>query len=278
MFVDATVGRRIEKAFAQCARTYAVDHRALFPEHGAEVLEVGGDGGGVAVWGTIYGAPSVSRAYALGLDGAVDAAALSRVEDFFARHETPVTVLASPWTHPSLLALLAERRYRLASLDNVLVRSIEPGESPAPPATGDSIVVARGDALRWGRIVRVGFGVEEDMPSGIGDAIFEGSKTAACFIATVAGEPAGGGAVVIASGTAYLVGTATLPAFRGRGVHRALVEARLAHVRAAGIDLAFVITTPGSGSQRNLELRCGFRVAYAQAVFTQPARSAVEPP
>ena len=52
--------------------------------------------------------------------------------------------------------------------------------------------------------------------------------------------------------------------FRGRGVQTALLEGRLAAAEAAVCDLAVVMTTPGTPSQRNVE-RAGFRTAYTFA-------------
>ena len=65
--VDPATGLRIEMNLARQARDYAKDHRVVLPEWGAEVLAVGS---GHAVWGSERGAPSVSRVFALGLEGA----------------------------------------------------------------------------------------------------------------------------------------------------------------------------------------------------------------
>lgn len=58
------------------------------------------------------------------------------------------------------------------------------------------------------------------------------------FLATVDGIPAGVGAYVAFPRSAYLLGAVVLPAFRGRGVYRALVGARVDHARARGLALA----------------------------------------
>lgn len=58
------------------------------------------------------------------------------------------------------------------------------------------------------------------------------------FLARCDGEPAGVAIYVAFPRSAYLLGGVVLPRFRGRGVYRALVEARLADARARGIELA----------------------------------------
>lgn len=273
--VDPTCGRRIEKGFAAQGRDYALDHRAVMPEDGAEVHEVGGAGGGVAVWGSKRGAPNVSRAFGLGIDGAVTESDLAGVEAFYAKHGAPVRVSTSPWTHRSLFDLLAARRYRVTGFDNMLTRVLikdEPLKVGGAGAPGVVVrAIGREEVLAWGEVVRCGFGMAaDDEPSGAADRVFERSKTATLYIATVDGEPAGGAALDVRDGMATLFATATIPAFRRRGVHGALVAARLAHAVAADVDLAIVITAPGSDSQRNLETSCGFRVGYSTVLFEAP--------
>jgi hypothetical protein len=86
------------------------------------------------------------------------------------------------------------------------------------------------------------------------------------WMARIEGQPAGGGSLMIHDGLAMICGDGTLPRFRYRGVQTALLEARLAHAREAGCDLATMCTQPGSGSQRNAE-RLGFRVVYARTMM-----------
>ena len=63
-----------------------------------------------------------------------------------------------------------------------------------------------------------------------------------------------------------MFGTATLPAFRNRGVQSALIERGLHEAALAGCEYAVVSTQPASGSQRNMERR-GFRLAYTKLVM-----------
>jgi len=272
--VDARGGRRIEKSLAQQARDYAIDHRAVLPELGAEVLEVGGAGGGFAVWGSRGGAPNVSRAFGLGIDGEVTADELARVEALYALHGGRTRVVTSPWTHASLFGLLAGRGYRVVDHDNVLTRALGGADRLAPPAPGVTVtrVEPRPEAvLAWGRIVRVGFDMDADDERFVqADRVFERSTTSTLYLGSVDGEPAGGSALDLRDGMATLYATSTLPAFRRRGVHGALIGARLAYALARGADLAVVITTPGSDSQRNLEDNHGFRVGYTTTLFEGP--------
>ena len=270
--VDLSGGKRVEKCLASQARDYAIDHRAVLPEHGAEVIEVDGAGGGFAVWGSKRGAPNVSRAFALGIDGEVKASELARVEGFYARHGVPTRVVTSPWTHASLFELLAARGFRVVEHENILTRAIEGADAARRPAHA-GVTVARVEpspaaVLAWGRIVRVGFDMDaDDERFVLADRVFERSTSATLYLGSVDGAPAGGSALDLRDGVATLFATSTLPAFRRRGVHGALIAARLGHALEQGAELAVVITSPGSDSQRNLETSYGFRVGYTSAIF-----------
>ena len=58
------------------------------------------------------------------------------------------------------------------------------------------------------------------------------------FLAYCDGVPAAAASYVPFARSAYLIGGVVLASYRGRGLYRALVRARLAHARARGITLA----------------------------------------
>jgi len=64
-----------------------------------------------------------------------------------------------------------------------------------------------------------------------------------------------------------------LPAFRRRGIHQALIAARLERARALGSALATIVSHPGQPTERNAA-RLGFRMAYARTVHVQPPSGA----
>ena len=202
---------------------------------------------------------------------------LTRAEELYAAHGDRTRVVTSPWAHPSLFDLLAQRGYRVIGHDNILTRLIDAAPAAASAASAAGVTVARvaqdkAAICAWGRIVRLGFGMDlEDERFASADRVFEVSKTGTLYLASVDGEPAGGSALELRDGMATLFATSTVAALRRRGVQGALIAARVAHARALGADLAVVITDPGSDSQRNLETHHGFRVAYTTALFESPA-------
>jgi GNAT superfamily N-acetyltransferase len=203
----------------------------------------------------------------------VSADDVALVEDFYARRSGPTRLTVCPWSDASLFEALAARGYRAIQFDNVLARPLGPIESFAPPAAGVAVKRALpGEVLDWGRLVRAGMGIEVDEERAAAiDGALEGSPHAILFIATVDGEPAGGGGLLIYDSVATLFAAATIPKYRRRGVQGALIAARLACARDAGADMAITLTDPGSDSQRNMEARFGFRVGYTATVLESRA-------
>ena len=74
----------------------------------------------------------------------------------------------------------------------------------------------------------------------------------------------------LVDGVAMLHGTATRPEYRGRGLQTALLAARLHAAQEEGADLATVMVTPGTGSERNV-VRAGYKLAGLRLTWTRPA-------
>jgi GNAT superfamily N-acetyltransferase len=70
----------------------------------------------------------------------------------------------------------------------------------------------------------------------------------AYFMARAGGEPAGTAGAVLKPTCGYLIGANVLPRFRGRGIYGALVAARLATLRAAGLGLACTLAREASSA------------------------------
>ena len=66
-------------------------------------------------------------------------------------------------------------------------------------------------------------------------------------------QPAAAGILHMDNDSALVDGAATLPAYRGRGLQKALLSARLLHARTQGALHAFSRTSLGSISQANLQ-------------------------
>lgn len=85
-------------------------------------------------------------------------------------------------------------------------------------------------------------------------------------LARVNDIPAGVGILYMENGIGLLADAATLPAFRGRGCHIAMIHHRILQAEKDHCDLLTGFVEFGSSSHRNLE-RAGLRVAYTKSVW-----------
>jgi len=85
-------------------------------------------------------------------------------------------------------------------------------------------------------------------------------------IAHVDDIPAGIGILYIENGIGLLADAATLPEFRGKGCHTAMVRHRIAQAEKRKCDLLTSFVEFGSTSHMNLE-RVGLRVAYTKSMW-----------
>jgi GNAT superfamily N-acetyltransferase len=194
---------------------------------------------------------------ALGLIDPVTEAELEAVEGFLG---SPTVLELSPGADPALWALLARRGYRVHQFQQLWVRHLS-GAGVAEPSA--DVRVARVDeADHYSRLVAAGYQEQDEWrtfepPFAMSLAV----PDIRGFIVSVEGEPAGGGLLGLVDGVALLSGASVLPRFRGRGLQKALVEARLRRAVEAGCDVACAGTAPSTASQRSYE-SCGFHVAY----------------
>src|ERR1700752_2971495 len=110
---------------------YARVFQKTRPEIGAAEEEICG---GHMIFAGL-GSP-VGRATGLGLDPPLTAEDLDRVEQFYRRHQAPSQVDLCPLHDPPVFEMFRQRDYRIAELNNVLYRRLDPNESFSPPPAG----------------------------------------------------------------------------------------------------------------------------------------------
>ena len=82
------------------------------------------------------------------------------------------------------------------------------------------------------------------------------------------GEPAGIGVLFQYDGIGTLAASATVPEFRNKGVHSALISKRLEKARQLNCNLIVGQAAYGSVSQRNME-RVSMKIAYTKGVWAK---------
>jgi GNAT superfamily N-acetyltransferase len=273
LFCDIALAERIERAEAQLvAKASQAAHRRRADDSGF-VIRIAG---GVASFAE-HGSP-FNKVAGLGFAGIPAAAPLEEIEHAFAAHGSPTQIELAHLADPDVGALLTGRGYRLVSFENVLGRSLD-GEPEHVSPDGIEVRPSGDDEFeRWLDVVADGVahadsqGVpsHEEFPRDV-YVRAEHDLAAAGVVRYVAlrdGVFAGGACLHIAEGVAQLAGAATAPEHRRRGVHTALLSARLADATAAGCDVAVITTQPGSTSQQNAQHR-GFDLLYTRAVLVR---------
>jgi GNAT superfamily N-acetyltransferase len=262
MIVDTTLIQRIEDAIAAERSAFADGMAALRPDVGAGWLPVAG---GRAIF---TGASFFSnRALAMGLRGSVSQDEVEDVETFYAARGVPSEIEMASMVDRSLLRVLSQRGYQLVRFRNIYAQALYPraatGVAPAVPSRAAEVHdVDSATAAAWSTTLVDGFGytraADRDRVE-TWNRMLRSLPGVTALVAVLDGTPVGAASVMVLGSTAMLGGAATLPAFRRRGVQRALIEARLAVATRAGCKLAIVTADPGSSSGRNVE-RTGFQL------------------
>jgi GNAT superfamily N-acetyltransferase len=264
-FIDHALTHRLEMAdTSNCRRS----GQSLVTERDACTEDIAG---GVAVFAGV-GSP-ITQAIGLGMNGPVTEDDMIRLEQFFESRGARVEVECCPFSHPTLREQFDRRGYRVLEWSNVLCQRLD-AEAPQEESLPEGLIVrpaAPEEAELWCSLLCLGFADEMGDAAltlmSAGRALF--GAASAGFLAFVDGQAAGGGVIWIHDGVAGLMGASMLPAFRRRGGQTALMRMRLDFARRQGCDLAYTITAPGSGSQRNAE-RAGFGMAYTRSKMYKP--------
>ena len=259
---DHALASRLERAEAK-STVASVEARAITePQVGAKWIEVDGTL-------AMFDGPQspLTQTFALGMSAAPTAEALDEIESFFSSRAANTMHETCPLADSSLLRILPDRGYRPIEQSTVLYQGLSasaPAVLEADPHLRVRISTAD-ESLLWATTASRGWGDTPELAQVMLDfgRIYATAAGMIAFIAEWDGEPAAAAALSIQDGVAVLAGASTIPAFRGRGLQAALLRTRLAHGARVGCDLAMMVASPGSGSQRNAERR-GFRIAYTR--------------
>jgi len=204
-----------------------------------------------------------------GLD---DPAWLPDVVAFYAATEQPCWVTVPPYLPIAVTDALCEAGFRVESYSSAMVAE------PVPQASAGSVDVreiGRADLDAFLDTMNLGFDQNAALPN------LRRNQSFWCdvpdwhlFMAHVDGAPAGAAVLSIHDDIGYLAAGSVLPVFRGRGVHAALIAARIERARARQCRIVCGNAAWGSQSQRNQQ-RAGLVIAYVKSIWTnQRARSA----
>jgi len=259
---DHALASRLELAEAK-ANVASIEARtAADPEVGAAWIERDGtfamfDGPG----------SPLTQTFGLGMAGAPTSTALDEIEEFFTARGAATMHETCPLGDPSLLQLLPDRGYRPIEQSTVLFRPLRTAALAKRSLSRDVNVriVGPDDFLVWSTTAARGWSDTPELAQFMLDfgRSYVSARGMTAFIGECDGVPAAAAVLSIQDDVALLGGASTIPQFRRRGLQTELLHARLAYGARVGCELAMMVASPGSGSQRNAERR-GFRIAYTR--------------
>lgn len=264
-FIDLNLARKFELTEARIGESLVHSMQQRMPQAGAVSTHVAG---GIA---TFTGVDSpISQVIGAGLDPSIPEAELDRLEDFFRTRGAPAILELSSFAVPSFVEMLSRRGYVVVEFSHVLCRKCDRTEQS--PSAHNEITIREltpqmrsDEAKLYTEVVSKGFAESLPITQDLLDVVegFCYDPNGRCFLAAVGGEPAGGGAAALFEGVGTLGGASVLSQFRRRGIHAALMNARMKWLASQDCEWFLSVAHPGSASQRNME-RFGFRLAYAR--------------
>lgn len=238
----------------------------------------------------------LNRFIALGLSKSVTAAELDELEELFRRTSAPMNIHAATIVDSHLEEMLMQRGYAInGSLSEYFVDL--KGDGPPIPESERGASTENADIT-----IETVRSTEADV---FHDASVEGFRSSgrspallsllarmalqradttlffAHFRGQLAGSagvsvlevpptsiPPGAKAGVQSQKVAELYIDSTLPAFRGKGIHAALIKKRIQYARDQGCSMAMLSARSGSGSARNA-LKAGMKLAYGKRIYAR---------
>jgi len=220
------------------------------------------EGGAVAVRCPAFGENLFNRGFGF-CDDTLDAA--REVVDWYAESDVEGAFEIAPGpASDRLLEFLASRGYRHTGFHGAFAGHADLPAAPSPgvevrPVASDDDLAAFTDAyhLGWNR-------TEFRVPT----RPWLTAPGWSLYLGLADGAPAGAAILYQAGGDAYLADGAVDPAFRNRGVHRALLDRRCADAAAAGAHVVFSGADYLNGSCRNM-IRKGLGLLHTKAIWTR---------
>lgn len=166
---------------------------------------------------------------------------------------------------------LGLRGYALAEFHGGYARNLTPEDGRRPPPPG--VLVERiepddRDAFELFLATHIeGWGADPTNAEALANMRqWRHNETWQFFLATIEGKPAGTGILDLRGALGLLAAGSTLKKSRGRGVQRALIDARVVAAAKAGCNTATAGSYFGNASMRNLQ-RSGFSTVFVRGIW-----------
>lgn len=183
---------------------------------------------------------------------------LAQIEAFYIRHDhKEVNIELSPFCGNAVAELLSEQNYQAIEFSNISCLELaDAGQTLARQTKSDEL-------QQWAEVSAMAF----DCPTAVEQfKAYASAERVYPFHIELDGKIAACATIAIDGKVCDLGVTSTLPEFRGRGLQKQLIEARLAFAKLHQVEFATVTTEPGSISDLNIQ-KCGFKPAYTRLKY-----------
>jgi GNAT superfamily N-acetyltransferase len=207
-----------------------------------------------------------SEANGLGLNRNPSDEDLESAEAFFRGFGLQMTIKIIPEVEPHLLVCMLHRGYQIREQINVLICDLGNSHPETTPTSPCDISVATSEEDKlWAEIIFRSFKETTDPTDADWRLLLPWfhHPDAINFLARIDERPVGAAIMILREGVAYLLIGCVLPEYRKRGIHKALLQARLTSGISHGATTAIMTGSPGGPTQHNVE-RMGFRHSLTQ--------------
>lgn len=194
------------------------------------------------------------------------AAQLSQIEAFYRKLSHPrVDLEISPYVGTELIEFLSARGYKVSEINNVSVLDLRTYKQQDYALEQGEIKIISVEAVdEWAKRIAMGFEYPDAQEHFSCYARALGVST---FGAYIDSNLVAGATISVNQDICDLGVTSTLHAFRGQGLQKKLLLARLNYAKKLGLAVATVTTEPGTISDLNVQ-KIGFHCAYTRIKMT----------
>ncbi|KAJ5261021.1 hypothetical protein N7478_011616 [Penicillium angulare] len=275
IFVEQGAAHVCEAAEAIHIRRQAEQCAQIYPKR--EVLIQEPPTGGVAIRSLPDFEGKLNRVVGCGKNALLQESDLSDLKAFYAAVGLTPEIHLSPFAPASTLKILADYGYVERAVLSTHWCDIKEWANRSAQESPASVSIRQAEPYEAERFMEASVAGFQDKPRAPEVLHFLAElairRGDLLYFALVDGEIAGTAVMArIETQNTYVAHfylDSTIPEYRGRGVHLALIQARLRAAHRLGFSSATAITSVGDGSARNAE-RAGLRIAYNIPVFVIP--------
>lgn len=193
-------------------------------------------------------------------------AEIERIEHFYRSLNHPrVDIELCPYAGQQLGVFLSQRGYQISELNNISVLDV--GKWQRAELDEDQFTIQKipsDEFAEWSKRIAMGFGYPDAR-----EQFFHyiNAQGITAFAVYDQGQIIAGATIAMHGSVCDLGVTSTLPLYRGKGLQKKLIAARLNFASQNGMEIATVTTEPGSVSDLNIQ-KVGFRSAYTRIKMT----------